>query len=107
MSDIPSSQSSGTGNPIESKKLTIGSTKLFAAKALAKKPAKVTPTCMVARNLPGSHNSFASKPAFLSPSSAIILSLLSLRVIRAISDAAKKAFINISKNNNKIADNKL
>ncbi len=43
-SDIPSSQFGDTGTPKEIIRPTIGSTKLFAANALAKNPAKVTPT---------------------------------------------------------------
>jgi hypothetical protein len=64
---------------------------LVAAEALAKKPARVIPTWIVAKNLLGSSRSFKSNSAFLSPVPARwdIFDLFIDTI--AISDAAKKA----------------
>lgn len=68
------------------------SEKLPTAKALAKKPANVMPTWIVAKNLLGSPKRFCNILAFLSPDSAMIFTLLSFNEINAISEAVKKAF---------------
>ncbi|MNP48727.1 hypothetical protein D3C76_1428640 [compost metagenome] len=64
-----------------------------AAEALAKNPANVIPTCIVAKKLLGSSSSFINASAFLFPSAANIFILFLFKETIAISDAAKKAFI--------------
>ena len=68
-----------------------GSARDWAAVAEVRNPARVTPIWMVARKFEESAVSFSTCRAFLCPSSAIFRILLSLRVIMAISEAAKKA----------------
>ncbi len=72
----------------------------MAAEALAKNPANVIPTCIVAKNLLGSSRSFSSSNAFLFPSSASICSLFLLSDTIAISAEAKKALIKVRTNIN-------
>ncbi len=64
--------------------------------AEAIKPANVIPICMVDKNSVGLAKIRTNCCAFLCPSSAMILILVSLRVIKAISEAAKKALVAIS-----------
>ena len=65
------------------------------AAAEVKKPANVTPTWMVAKKRLESLVSLRTRLARLSPSSAILRTLLSFRVMTAISDAAKNALTKI------------
>ena len=72
---------------------TSGSEKLSAAKAEDRKPARVMAIWMADRKLSGAWVSLSSFSAFLSPSSACFLSLVSDREMTAISAAAKKALM--------------
>lgn len=84
------------------KKSTNGSEKLSAAKALAKKPARVIPTWIVDKKREGSSIKYKILLAFLLPSFFIDSSLFSLADIIAISAHAKTAFANIKTNSSKI-----
>ena len=66
--------------------------KLCAAEAEERRPASVTPIWMVERKRLEFSVRRSTRMAFLSPSSAIFFSLLSLSVMTAISAAAKKPF---------------
>jgi hypothetical protein len=80
----------------DSKKRAIFVAKLLAAKALARNPAKVMPTCMVARNFSGAAYSFNRQCARLSPAAARFSALASLKLIKAISAPENSAFTIIS-----------
>ena len=69
-----------------------------AAVAEVKKPAKVTPICIVDRNELELSVSFFICFAFLLPDSAIFSILLSFNEITAISDIAKNALTKINAN---------
>ena len=75
-----------------------GLANVTAAKAEARNPANVTPTCIVARNLPGSSINLRRIFAVWSPWSASRRTLASLSEMMAISEAAKKAFEAMARN---------
>ena len=85
-------------NPIPIIQFTIRSEKLSAAKALPRKPARVMPTWIVARNLAGWSVSSVRRRARLSPDLLRRASLLSFIEIMDISALAKIAFIKIRNN---------
>ena len=76
---------------------TSRSEKVSAAKAEARKPARVMAIWMVERNWVGLSTSLSRRRAFLSPSSASWRTLASFSEMRAISAAAKKAFTSINR----------
>ena len=78
------------------------SAKLCEAEAEARNPESVTPIWMVERNRLEFFVSFKTFAARLSPSSAIFRILLSLSVIMAISEEAKKALRKMSRMSRRI-----
>lgn len=98
---IPSSVPRGRKvTPLSQSRSVTGSEKLSAANALAMNPAKVTPTCTVARKRPEFSVSRTNLLPRAPPSCPSRRITAGFREINATSEDAKNAFSKIRKNRN-------